>query len=223
MVTTSHRQRRRVPRWVWALVALVVVGALVAGVSALFAGNRASTDIPPPSPSAPASADTAGADGCIAGRDNSAESLIAGARNQPQTEAGAAGVAAGQMRFLFQYPWPAEEELTEMIGELWMVTSNEEAEKNAQAIRSQNGPESARTAGASFADARYVVETGGTSERVSISVGAHGVTDNQLNGGSTSMTFALVWQDGVWKLDKIAASRSADDVLANGIAFVGGC
>lgn len=222
MTTTPHRQRRGVPRWGWALVALVVVGALVAGISALFSSNRASTEAPsPPAPSL--SVATSDADGCIAGRDNDAKNLIAGAHEQPQSEAGAAAVAAGQMRFMFQYPWPEEEELTRMIGELWTVTSSEDAERNAQAIRSQEGPESARTAGASFADARYIVETDSTSERARISVAAQGVTDNQLNGSSTSMTFALVWKDDVWKLDEITTPRTAEDVLANGTAFVGGC
>lgn len=216
---TTPPKRRKVPRWLWVLLAIVVVVGLVAGVSAFFAGNR---DKEPVSPAPPPAA-SGGADGCIAGRDNDAESLIAGAKKQPHTDDGAASVAAGQMRYMFKYPWPAEEELTKMIGELWTVTSEQEAREGAQAVRNQTGPKEAATAGVSFADARYLIEPASSADYVEVTLAAQGITDHQLNGKSTSMTFTMTWESNTWKLDEITESRTAEDVLDNGASFVGGC
>ncbi|WP_443411075.1 hypothetical protein [Arthrobacter rhombi] len=149
--------------------------------------------------------------------------MIEGAKKQAQTDDGAASVAAGQMRYMFKYPWPAEKELTKMIHELWTVTSESEATDSAQAVRNQAGPKEAATAGVSFADARYIIEPTSTADRVDVTLAAQGITDHQLNGKSTSMTFSMLWQSGIWKLDDITETRTAEDVLDNGSSFVGGC
>lgn len=214
--------RRKIPRWVWVLVAILVVAGLVAGVSVFYASTR-KDEAAAPAPSAPSQAVAGGADGCIAGRDNNAESLIAGAKEQAHTDEGAASVAAGQMRYMFKYPWPAEKELTKMIRELWTVKSEAEARDSAQAVRNQAGPKEAATAGVSFADARYSIEPTSTTDRVEVTLAAQGITDHQLNGKSTSMTFSMIWDSGTWKLDDITDSRAAEDVLDNGASFVGGC
>ncbi|MGP5397673.1 hypothetical protein ACTXMJ_15445 [Arthrobacter rhombi] len=218
---TRSEGRRPIPRWVWVLVAVLLVVGLVAGVSVFYAKSRKDETTAPAPSSAPAAA--SGADGCIAGRDNDARSLIEGAKKQAQTDDGAASVAAGQMRYMFKYPWPAEKELTKMIHELWTVTSESEATDSAQAVRNQAGPKEAATAGVSFADARYIIEPTSTADRVDVTLAAQGITDHQLNGKSTSMTFSMLWQSGIWKLDDITETRTAEDVLDNGSSFVGGC
>lgn len=203
------------------MIALVVAGALVTGISAFFARDRAATDTPEPTPSA--SPATAGADGCIAGRNNDAKSLVAGAREQAQTEAGAAAVAAGFLRFTYSYPWPSQEELTTAFSELSLVGETREAEDAAQGVRSNAGPESARTAGLAFADARYLVEPGGPPEEVNVSVAAQAVTDGTLNGEAGTITLTMHWDDGVWKVGDLREASGSSEVLNTGTAFVGGC
>lgn len=218
METESRKQKKGIPRWIWVLIALVVTGALVAGISAFFAQDRTPTEPPPPASSSSASA--GGADGCIAGRDNDAESLVAGAHEQAQTEAGAAAVAAGFLRFTYSYPWPSEDELTTVFSELSVT---EDAREAARSARSASGPETARTAGLSFADARYVIEPGSTSEQVRVSVAAQAVTDGTLNGLSMVMTVTMNWDDGVWRFADLGEESNESEILSNGAAFVGGC
>lgn len=222
MTTTPHRQKKRFPRWVFVLVVLVVVGAAVAGISALFASNRAATQAPPPPPPS-SSVAMPGADGCIAGRDNDAKSLIAGAREQPQSEAGAVATAAGIMRFLMQYPWPNEQELITTFSELSMAEDVQDAEEAAEGFLSSAGPETARTAGSSFADARYIVEPGSAPAQIRISVAAQAVTDGTLNGSAVAMTFTMNWDDEVWKVEDLGEGSAESEILSNGAAFVGGC
>lgn len=221
MSTTPNRQRRGVPRWVWVLAGLVVAIALVVGVSMVFAKNRATTATPDPTP-AP-SAVASGAYGCIAGRDNDSKSLIAGAKKQPQTEAGAAATAAGLMRFMMRYPWPSERELTSAFSSLSMVENTQEAATVAKQFRENAGPKTARTAGSSFADARYLVEPASSPEKVQLSIAAQAVTDGTLNGNTTTMTFSMAWSDGRWKLSDFGGDASEEEVIANGSSFVGGC
>lgn len=220
MTTTPNRQKRGVPRWVWVLAGLVVAIALVVGVSVVFAKNRATTTTPAPTPSP--SAATSGADGCIAGRDNDAKSLIAGARKQGQSDAGAAATAAGLFRFMFQYPWPKAHDLELMMRQLSTVDDAEIA-STAEALRETPGPKEARTAGYSIAEGRYVIEPGSTSTSVVVSVSAGAITDGQLNGETLTKTFTMVWQDDVWQLD--GSNSNADDggPADAGVAFVGGC
>lgn len=217
MTTTPNRQRRGVPRWVWVLLCLVLAIALVVGVSMVFSKNRVSTATPDPTPA------TSAADGCIAGRDNDAKSLIAGAKKQPQSEAGATATAAGFMRLLMQYPWPSEAELTTAFSDLSMAENKQDAVQVARELRSNPGPKTARTAGSSFADARYLVEAGNTPKQVQVSIAAQGVTDGTLSGSETSMTFTMVWDDGVWKLADFGEGSNKAEILNNGAAFVGGC
>ncbi|WP_417235510.1 hypothetical protein [Arthrobacter sp.] len=224
MTTTPNRQRRGVPRWVWVLVGLAVAIALVVGVSMVFSKNRANTATPAPTPAPSASsAATAGADGCIAGRDNDAKSLIAGAKEQPQTEAGAAATAAGFMRFTYQYPWPSQSELTSSFSALSIAKDPKDAAEAAQEARSAPGPENARTGGMSFADARYVIEPTSTTEKVQIAIAAQSVADGVLNGNSVAMTLTMNWDDGVWRFADLQDGRSAEEILSQGTAFVGGC
>lgn len=219
MTTTPNKQNREVPRWVWVLVT-VVVAALVVGVSVVFSKNRESP-APPSAAPAPTIA-RAGADGCIAGRNNDAKSLIAGARKQPHTEGGAAATAAGLLRFMFQYPWPSEKELALMMSELSTVDSSE-IPATAKFLRQTPGPREARTAGYSIADGRYSIEPSSTENFVVVSIDAAAITDGRLNGESLVKTFTMAWDGQVWKLDGSDDSRADESNLENGVAFVGGC
>lgn len=220
--STRSEARRPIPRWVWVLVAVLLVAGLVAGVSVFYANSRKNETTAPAPSSAPTAA-AGGADGCIAGRDNDAKSLIEGAKKQAHTDEGAAATAAGFMRLMMQYPWASEKELTEVFTDLSVADNADEATKAARALRSTAGPETARTAGSSFADARYVVEPMSEQEGVRVSIAAQALTDGTLNGSSTSMSISMVWTAGSWKVADLGDETNETEILDNGAAFVGGC
>lgn len=213
--------RRKVPRWAWVLVTVLVVVGLVAGVSVFYASTR-KDEAAAPAPSAPSQAVAGGADGCIAGRDNNAQSLIAGAKKQAHTEEGAAATAAGLLRFMFQYPWPSQKQLEQTMGELSTVESSE-ISATAKSLRQTPGPREARTAGYSIADGRYRIGPESTSNSVVVSIDAAAITDGQLNGESLVKTFTMEWDGDIWKLDGSDDNGANDSNLDDATAFVGGC
>ena len=217
---STPQKGRKLPRWAWVLVAVAVAVALVAGVSALYTSTRKDTPAAlPPAPPVAAS----GADGCIAGRANDADSLLEGARKQPHTAEGAAATAAGFLRFTAQYPWPSEQELVSVLTDMYVFNAGEDAQAMAQDYRSLAPPKAAQTAGFSFADGRYVIEPSSTSDEVQVSLAAQTVTDGTLNGSVLATTFTMVWSDGIWK--GVGSEKIADEqgILDTGAAFVGGC
>ena len=220
--TTRSETRRPIPRWVWVLVAVLIVVGLVAGVSVFYASTR-KDEATAPAPSSAPTAASSGADGCIAGRDNDAKSLIEGAKKQAHTDEGAAATAAGFMRFTYRYPWASQEDMTSAFAALSIAEDPKDAAEAAKNARSAPGPDSANTAGMSFADARYVIEPESTPNKVQVTIASQTVTDGTLNGNSVSMTLTMNWDDGVWKFADLVEGSSTEDILSTGTAFVGGC
>ncbi|MDN5754167.1 MAG: hypothetical protein L0J58_02420 [Micrococcaceae bacterium] len=218
---TRSEARGPIPRWVWVLVAIVLVAGLVAGVSVFYAKTR-KDETTAPAPSSAPTATAGGADGCIAGRDNDAKSLIEGAKKQAHTDEGAVGTAAGMVRWILQYPWPSEKEATDVMTTLSTVTDKEEIASSVAALRQFPAPDSARTGSITFADGRYVIESA-EPDRVKVSVAGQGVADSQLTGKSAVMTLTMVWTNDTWKLAESDTDRTAEDALSNGVAFTGGC
>lgn len=217
---STPQKGRKLPRWAWVLVAVAVAVALVAGVSVLYTNTRKDTPAaPPPAPSVVAS----GADGCIAGRANDADSLLEGARKQPHTAEGAAATAAGFFRFSARYPWPSEQELTTVLTEMYVLNPGEDIQAMAKDYRSLAPPKASKTAGFSFADGRYVIEPSSTPDEVRVSLAAQTVTDGTLSGNTLGTTFTMAWKDSIWKV--IGSEKTADKqgILDTGAAFVGGC
>lgn len=220
--TTRNEARRPIPRWVWVLVAVLLVAGLVAGVSVFYASTR-KDEAPAPAPSSAPTAAAGGADGCIAGRDNDAKSLIEGAKKQTHTDEGAAATAAGFMRFMLQYPWASEKDLASVFSQLSTAETAADAEKLAKGVRSNPGPETARSAGFSFADARYVIDPSSTKDEVQVSIAAQAITDGTVNGSTSATTFTMAWSDDVWTFVDSEEQESEKSILDNGAAFVGGC
>ena len=220
--STQSKEKRPVPRWVWILASIVLVVGLVAGVSAFYVSTR-KDEATAPAPASQSPAAVGGADGCIAGRDNDAASLIEGARKQPHTEDGAAATAAGFMRFMLQYPWASEKELASAFSQLSIAETPTEAEKLAKGVRANPGPETARTAGFSFADARYVIEPSSTKDEVQVSIAAQAITDGTVNGSTSATTFTMAWGEDVWTFVGSDEQDNEKSILDNGTAFLGGC
>lgn len=216
---STPQKGRRLPRWVWIIVAVAVAVALVAGVSALYTTTRKDTPTaPPPAPPVAAS----GADGCIAGRANDAASLLEGARKQPHTTEGAAATAAGFLRFSARYPWPSEQELTDVISAMYVLAPGEDAKTVAQDARSTSAPKNAQTAGFSVADGRYVIQPSSTQDEVLVSIASQVIIDGRSRGVSAT-TYTMVWSEGIWKVKDFEDLSDEQQILDTGAAFVGGC
>lgn len=216
----TPQKGRGFPRWAWILVAVVVVVGLIAGVSMLYTSTRKDTPVTPTT--APPVA-ASGADGCIAGRANDADSLLEGARKQPHTAEGAAATAAGFLRFAAQYPWPTEQELTAVLTDIYVLAPGEDAQDLAKDALSTSPLKNAQTAGFSLANGRYVIEPSSSHDEVQVSVAAHVVNDGTLSGVTSATTYTLVWSDGIWKVADFKDIDDEQTILDAGAAFIGGC
>lgn len=215
----APKKGRKLPRWAMILLAVAIVAALVAGISAIYTSTRKDEVVAPTPPPMAAG----GADGCIAGNINDAPSLLDGARQQPHTSQGAAATAAGFLRFAAQYPWPSEQQLTAVLSEMYVLAPGENANDLAKDTLDVSAPESIQTGGFSVADGRYVIESASTQDEVHVSVAAQVVTDGTLSGGTLARSYTMAWNEGVWKLIGFEDIDDEQRILDNGVAFVGGC
>lgn len=213
------KKGRKLPRWALILLAVAVVAGLVAGISALYTSTRKDA-VAAPTPAPPAAA--SGADGCIAGNINDADSLLDGARQQPHTAQGAAASAAGFLRFVAQFPSPSEQQLADVISGMYVMAPGEDATKIAKSYRSTSRPENAQTAGFSVADGRYVIEPASTQDEVQVSIASQIIVDGRARGVSAT-TYTMAWADGIWKFVDFEDIADEQPILDNGVAFVGGC
>lgn len=209
----------KLPRWAMILLAVAIVAALVAGISALYTSTR-KDEVAAPTP--PPLAAAGGADGCIAGNINDAPSLLDGARQQPHTSQGAAATAAGFTRFAAQYPSPSEQQLTAVISDMYDLAPGEDAQELAKSYRSISAPDNVQTGGFSVADGRYVIEPTSTQDKVQVSIASQVIVDGRARGVSAT-TYTMAWSDGIWKFADSEEIEDEQRILDNGVAFIGGC
>ncbi len=206
------------PRWAWIALALAVVAGLVFGASAIYSNTRKEAAAPITAPPAA----VGGTDGCIAGRENDAATLVDGARQQPHTSEGAAATAAGFLRFAGQYPWSSEQELVTVLSNMYDLAPGENYQEIATSYHSISAPETARTVGLSVADGRYVIEPTSTQDKVQVSIASQVIIDGRAQGVlATRLTMA--WGEGIWKIVDSEKIADAQGILDTGAAFVGGC
>lgn len=218
--------RRGFPRWGVVVLAAILVLAAIVGVSIWYQRNPSQSTVVPVSSAPAAPTAVAGGEfpnGCLAGKDTSVDALIAAQKKAPQTEAGAVGLAAAFMRWATQYPFPSTTD-----GEKLLATmASTQADPSILQIPSniaQNKPRDGwASGGVSFAEGRYLVENS-SQDRVIVTVGGQRIKnglpipDNKVLG-----TFALVWEENVWKLQSSLEARTDQNLFVDGTSLAGGC
>ncbi|WP_129545610.1 hypothetical protein [Arthrobacter dokdonensis] len=207
------------------LLAIVLVLAVVAGVSIWYQSHPPKTAAAP-SPSTSAVPATVGGDipnGCLAGKDTSAVALITAQKKAPHTEAGAVGLAAAFSRWASQYPYPSAADATTVVASLASSDADAAVREIPSQIAAKKPAEGWASGGVSFAEGRYIVEDS-TPDRVKVTVGGAGIKNGlPIPDYKVLRTLGLVWQGGIWKLQTAGADRTVEDLFTNGAALAGGC
>ena len=233
--TEKRTERRsRVPRWAWALMAILLIVAIIAATVAvlIFRGGQTQRVQPPPVTASPEPASppaspapdeqsappSARADGCLGGPTELDQAVITAQEQAPLTEDGAAAFAATAIRWAMIVPAPRYQS----------QTADRVLVRNATAsARNLSGTKDAgdTTLKPSTVDARYYVESyEPTRAIVSVTTqitGTRGAIEQGQADVSGSLTLVAV--NGQWRLQDITDGRSVEDLQRVGTVYAGGC
>jgi hypothetical protein len=222
------RAQAKPPRrkWPWILVG-VILAALVA--YAIYAVATSSpTPVASPTPTESTQAPAAEPTGCLIGPGLDAATLTETQAAAVHETSGAVEVAAALMRWAYRYPYPSAGDANEVSG----------------SIISSEAPDSFRDLAGFFAGSPNLsggIVPDGTDYRLStvtgvwnleseepdvvtVSVGANFVVDDQISSSlKASTTVTLRWEDGAWRADQLAATRTTEELFEIGTPFTGGC
>jgi hypothetical protein len=212
---------RGLPRWAWIVTGLLVMLALIGGVSTWYQGNPR-TGQPAPNTNEPAATAAAVPNGCMAGSSNEAAGLLQAQKDAPHSQAGAVGFGAAFLRWTAQYPRPSAKDGTTVAqsilakgatGTIANLAANSAAPKSYPGVTS---------ASLNLADGRYVIEES-TPDMVRVTVGGAEIINGKSTDRKFGSTLTVVWESGAWKVRSDGTERSLDELFANGSAFAGGC
>jgi hypothetical protein len=220
--------RRRLPRWVWALLALLTVITVVA--VAVFA-TREREVVPSgdpdqpvtvaPSASSPATVMPASAaDGCLGGATDLDRAVLTAQQEAPLTPEGAAAFTATLVRWASAVPAPPYQQVTAQ--QVFSVDATSAAQRFLSSTATV--PE-ASTGRVDFRDGRYYVEAfDGDTAIVSYAAGAEATQNGAPAGtGYLSGAVTLEAQNGTWHFRDLSAARTLEDVQRIGTLYAGGC
>jgi hypothetical protein len=241
MVTTVHppppdttppgtTPRRRLPRWVWALIALLTVITVVA--VAVFA-TRGEREVVPsgdpeqpvtvaPSTSSPGTVMPASAaDGCLGGATDLDRAVLTAQQQAPLTPEGAAAFTATLVRWASAVPASPYQQVTAQ--QVFSVHATSAAKKFLSSTATV--PE-ASTGRVDFGDGgKYYVEafdgdTAIVSYVATLSATQHGAP---LGEAYVSGAVTLEAQNGTWHFRDQSLARNLEDVQRIGTPYAAGC
>jgi len=229
----SSSPRRGLPRWVWALIALLTVVTVVAVTVAVLAARRpqvvlSPTPQTPPSgaasPTASGSPATAippsPAGGCLGGATDLNRAVLTAQQQAPLTPEGAAAFTATLVRWASAIPPAPYQEIT---AEQLLSKDATEAAKRFR-TSAHELPEGA-TASVDFTDGRYYVEAFDGNTAIVSYIGTLTATQNGASVGEAHVSGAVTLesQNGTWHLHDSSQERSLQDVQRIGTPYTGGC
>ncbi|WP_395405576.1 hypothetical protein ACHMXB_21365 (plasmid) [Arthrobacter sp. UC242_113] len=203
------------------MTGLVVVLALVGGVSAWYQGNPR-TGQPVPNTNEPAATAAAVPNGCMAGASNDAAGLLQAQKDAPHSQAGAVGFAAAVLRWIAQYPRPSAQDGSTVAAAILAKGATGTISNLAANMASAKALPGVNSGSLNFSSGRYIVEEA-TPDMVRVTVGGAEVQNGKPTDQNIASTFTMVWESGVWKVRSDGSERSLDELFANGAAFTGGC
>jgi hypothetical protein len=219
--STADSARRGLPRWAWIVTGLVVVLALVGGVSTWYQGHPQTGE-----PAANAPAPTAGAaavpNGCMAGASNDAAGLLQAQKDAPHSQTGAVGFAAAVLRWIAQYPRPSAKDGTTVAASILARGATGTIANLATNMASAKTLPGVNSGSLNFSDGRYMVEEA-TPDMVRVTVGGAEVQNSKPTNQNIASTFTMVWESGVWKVRSDGTELSLEELFTEGSAFSGGC
>lgn len=233
-MSTQNTKRKR---WPWVVgggvgaVVLIVGGAVAynelkpdntpAPITTSVAPAPSAT--PQPTGSAPAF-DGRGPNGCAGGEAINADMVLAAQAQAQQDTDGAVEVAAAFTRWLVRDPLPSTEEADRVQQQV--MASDAFTDDLAGYVA--QGPEllpagAENEAHLTTLNGVWQIERS-SPEAVTVSIGARGLVDGAVDpANAVSISVDVVWEDGVWKIQRGENRVSVDVLFQNGIEFDGGC
>lgn len=240
--TSPPKPRAGLPRWAWALIALLVVVTVISVTVAVFASSgREVIVLPPPNtgtPTAPATAPisppaspsaTAGsssppvADGCLGGATNLDQAVLAAQQQADLTPAGAAGFTATLVRWALSGPPSPYQRVT---ADKILTRDATSAARNALSSTKTTSPGADNsTASIVFTDGRYYIEAADTSTAIIswVATARGTLSGSPLAPATIAGTIHLKSINGVWRLQDLTYDRSIEDISNIGTPYAGGC
>jgi hypothetical protein len=200
---------------------LVVVLALVGGVSTWYQGNPP-TGQPAPKINEPTATAAAVPNGCMAGSSNDAARLLQAQKDAPHSQDGAVGFAAAVLRWIAQYPRPSAQDGNTVAESILAKGATGTIADLAANMASAKTLPGVNSGSLNFSEGRYMVEEA-TPDMVRVTVGGAEVQNGKLTNQNIASTFTMVWESGVWKVRSDGTERSLEELFTEGSAFSGGC
>ena len=233
MSTPAAPRGGSLPRWVWAVIVLLVVVTALAVTVATFAVRGRDVLNPPAATTLPAPTHSEGAGttspqqqdlvavGCLGGAANLDAAVLDAQARAPRTPAGAAAFAATLVRWAGQLP-PSRYQRTIAARLLTDDATKMAVEALGSAERTWPAGKTARF---DFASGRYYVEEfRGNEAVITYWATVHGVENAQiLPDASVSSTLHFRLSGNAWRLFDVTSTRSLAESSSIGTAYIGGC
>lgn len=225
MRAKATRPRRM---WPWTLLAVVVISAIIAAltVSGMIPPPQATTTSSP----APTVQPTSGADveptGCLGGETRDAAMVLAAQAAAPRTSNGAVEFATAFVRWIQRFPYPSEEEASQ-VGAAALAD-----ESFTDDLTVYLAAEPDLSGGIVPAGQEYFMNTvpgvwnleSVTEDEVSVSIGSGYVIDGELSSTlRSSITITVQWDGTKWTVAGADGTRSPEELYAIGTPFTEGC
>ena len=222
--------RRRLPRWVWALLALLTGITVVAVAVAVFATRERQAVVPSgdpdrpatvaPSASAPATVLPASAvDGCLGGAADLDRAVLTAQQQAPLTPEGAAAFTATLVRWASAVPAPPYQQVTAQ--QVFSV----DATTAVQRFLSSTTTVPAGTAHVDFRNGKYYVEAFDGTQAIVSYVATLSATQQGAPIGEAYVSGAVTLeaQNGTWHFRDQSLARNLEDVQRIGLPYAAGC
>ncbi|MFD1716168.1 hypothetical protein ACFSBZ_16965 [Amnibacterium flavum] len=215
----------------WIILAVILAVAAIVAAAVVY-GSNSSTDATVPTQSqstsaTPGEVGNAGADvqptGCLGGEARDADMLLSAQRAAPHTTNGATELAASFVRWMQRSPLPPADGINTVQSSL--ITSRIDV-----ASYLAHGPDFASGLVEDGQDF-YMSTIGGVwlldsanPDAVTVSIGTAYVIDGALSPRYvSSVTVALAWDNGQWRIDGFKGTRTTETLFAAGTKFTEGC
>jgi hypothetical protein len=228
-VSAAPQKSRLRSRWaIGALVVVVVAAVIVIAVRVYSSdsgpGGAGSADPSASATPAPVEPSAAAVTGCLGGEQRDATMVRTAQDSADQSEVGAVEVAAAFVRWLNQYPYPADAD------QVQQSALSVDAPTRDLVAFFDSGPDLSgglvpeeEPYWLSTVSGVYYVESADT-DSVTASIGTALVRDGALSPSlKGSITVTVSWEDGRWTFVRSEGTRTTEDLFAIGTPFSGGC
>ena len=228
-MSAAPQKSRLRSRWAIGALIVVVVAAVVVIAVRVYSsdsgpGTADGVDPTAAETPAPVESGAAAVTGCLGGEQRDAAMVRAAQDSADQSEMGAVEVAAAFVRWINQYPYPADaEQVQQSALSAEAPTRDLVAFFDTEPDLSGGLVPQEEPYWLSTVSGVYFVESA-APDAVTASIGTALVRDGELSPSlKGSITVTVSWEDGRWTFVRSEGTRTTEDLFAIGTPFSGGC